>query len=226
MASQKTIHRALAALLVAPLLVAAAPPARLGEALAVQQALVDEHPGDAGALNDLGNLLMEAGDLEGAESAYRRALEVDPARAEPQFNLALLLLASDRPRQARQQLRELLRAHPKHAWGHYQLGTLRLARGERSRALRSYREAFRLDPSLTDPRINPHIVDNELATAAMLKAFARIAAETSAPRIYADPGRITGLLLPPLTGVGPADEPEEEAPEMETVEVTGESQRR
>ncbi len=112
----------------------------------------------------------------------------------------------------------MLEQHPDHAWGHYQLGTLRQATGDRGRALKSFRAAFRLDPSLTDPRRNPHVLDNPLATAAMLEAFALIAPAATSQRIYVEPSRITGLLLPPLTAE-PAPPMEETEPAMETEEV-------
>ena len=208
MAREKTAHWLAAALVAAPLLLGAAPTAQLAQAVAAQRTLVEEHPGSAGALNDLGNLLVETGELEEAEEAYRRAMDIEPGRPEPPFNLALLLTARQQPRAARRVLQTLLKEHPDHAWGHYQLGTLREASGKRSRALRSYREAFRLDPSLTDPRHNPHVVDNRLVTAAMLEAFALIAPAATSQRIYADPSRITGLLMPRLSSApaGPAAE--------------------
>ncbi|MFQ5350354.1 MAG: tetratricopeptide repeat protein [Thermoanaerobaculia bacterium] len=225
MAREKTTHRLAATLLVVPLLLGAAPLAPLEQAVAAQRDLVAERPDNAGVLNDLGNLLVETGELVEAEEVYRRAMTTGPDRAEPPFNLALLLAATERRGEARKLLRAMLEQHPDHAWGHYQLGTLRQARGDRSRALRSYREAFRLDPSLSDPRHNPHVVDNSLATAAMLEAFAMIAPAATTQRIYVEPSRITGLLLPSLTatssepmakpamGKEMAEEPAEEKPE-------------
>jgi cytochrome c-type biogenesis protein CcmH/NrfG len=197
-AREKNFCRLAAALVVAPLLLGAAPTAQLADAVAAQRTLVAERPGDGGALNDLGNLLVETGALEEAEEAYRRAMEIEPSRPEPPFNLALLLAANDHPREARRLLKAMLNEHPDHAWGHYQLGALRQANGSRNRALRSYREAFRLDPSLSDPQRNPHVLDNSLATAAMLEAFALIAPAVTSQRIYVEPTHITGLLLPPL----------------------------
>ncbi len=199
MARDKITPHLAAALLVAPLLLAASPPDALRQAVSAQRDLVADRPNSAGALNDLGNLLVETGELEEAEEVYRQAMGIDPGRSEPPFNLALLLAATDHRREARRLLKSMLKEHPEHAWGHYQLGTMRQAKGNRSRALRSYREAFRLDPSLADPRRNPHVIDNSLATAALLEALPLIASTATAQRIYVEPSRITGLLLPPLT---------------------------
>lgn len=223
MSKEKISYRLAAALLAAPLLLGAAPSAPLEQVLAAQRELVAETPGSAAALNDLANLLAETGELEEAEETYRRAHALDPSRPEPPFNLALLLAAADHPREARKLLKSMLKEHPEHAWGHYQLGTLQQAKGSRNRALRSYREAFRLDKSLTDPRHNPHVLDNKLATPAMLQAFSLIAPTVTAQRIYAEPSRITGLLLPRLTAdpsepmkkPAMAEETAEEPPEEE-----------
>ena len=195
----KITYRLAAALVAAPLLLGAAPSGSLEQAVAAQRYLIAERPGSAGALNDLGNLLVETGELEEAEETYRRAMALETGRPEPPFNLALLLAATDHKREAQQLLKSMLEEHPGHAWGHYQLGTMQQAKGNRSRALRSYRESFRLDPALTDPRYNPHVLDNPLATAAMLEAFALIEPTATTQRIYLEPSRITGLLLPPLT---------------------------
>ena len=226
MVRDKITYRLAAVLMAAPLLLGATPPAALEQAVAVQRELVAERPGSAGALNDLANLLVETGALEEAEEAYRRATEIEPGRSEPLFNLALLLTAKDHPRQAGRLLKSLLKEHPDHAWGHYQLGTLREAQGNRSRALRSYREAFKHDPSLTNPTVNPHVIDNTLATAAMLEAFALIAPTSTTQRLYAQPSRIKGLLVPPLTAE-PMEEPMEEQEEKElmTEEVVEEQGR-
>ena len=232
MAERKTLQL-LAALVAAPLLVGAAPSVPIEKAVMAQRELVAERANNAGALNDLANLLVEMGETAEAEEVYRRAMQIEPDRPEPPFNLALLMAANNRPREARRLLSQMLERHPDHAWGHYQLGTLRQARGTRRRALQSYREAFRLDPSLSDPRRNPHVLDNPLATAAMLEAFASIATEATTQRIYVEPSRITGLLLPTLTAepMGdmaeeaetaaepPPEEETEEDDELETEEV-------
>lgn len=220
-ARKKSLHRFAAALVCAPLLLGATPTAQLAGAVSAQRQLVAEQPDNAGALNDLGNLLAELGEVVEAEEAYRRAVELAPDLPEPAFNLSLLLAADGRPREARKLLQAMLRDHPRHAWGHYQLGTLLQAAGNRDRALRSYREAFRLDPSLSDPRVNPHVLDNSLATAAMLEAFSMSASAATSQRIYVEPERVKGLLLPPLAPMADGEAPAEEAAEpMATEEVT------
>lgn len=219
MARKRPLYALCAALVAAPLLLGAAPRAQLEQAVAAQRARLAEDARSGGALNDLGNLLVELGELEEAEEAYREAMSVAPERPEPPFNLALLLAATNHPREAQRLLKQLLEQHPDHAWGHYQLGTLIQAKGTRGRAIRHYRTAFRLDTRLTDPHFNPHVLDNSLATAAMLEAFAEEATTMSAQRLYAEPNRVSGLLLPSLTGAPKMDKPEMEEPGMEEPEM-------
>lgn len=203
---------ALAAIVALAPPLSAAPPENLDAALASQRQHVEQHPGDAGALNDLANLLLLAGDREGAEAAYAQALAHEPEQPQARFNLALLLHDQGRLRQAVRELRRLVKHHPDHAWGQYQLGALYAERGNRSRALERYVKAFRLDPRLSDPVFNQHILSNPLATAAMLRAFSELSNAAAVPRLYADPGRVTALLLP-VTPPAPADEAEPAADE-------------
>jgi hypothetical protein len=174
----------------------ATPPQNLGEALQAQRSLVAENPRNVDHLNDLGNLLALAGDLEGAEEAYRRALEIDPGSSTVQYNLALVLQEQGDTKQARKALQSLLESDPDHAWGHYQLGNLYAAKKNRKMALEHYERAFTLDRSLASPKVNPHIVENRLVTAALLQMYVAQAPSTQAPRVYREPGNVADLLLP------------------------------
>jgi len=176
--------------------VASTPPANLPQALDVQRRLVAERPGDAAVHNDLGNLLLLAGDPAAAEEAYRRAVELSADVAAYHYNLALLLQQRGALRQARGEYLEVLRLQPQNAWAHYHLGTIAEQRGQERRAIERYGEALRLDPHLAFPDVNPAVIESELLTEAMLHGYRERAARPQAPRVYADPGRITALLLP------------------------------
>ena len=65
-------------------------PPQLGAAIAEQRNLVSARPSDAGVWNDLGNLLVLSGNLDEADGAYGRALELDPGSVQARFNLGLL----------------------------------------------------------------------------------------------------------------------------------------
>ncbi len=58
------------------------------EAARIDQMLCDADPANPQAWNSLGYDLLQAGDLEGAATAYLRALELEPGRASAHYNLA------------------------------------------------------------------------------------------------------------------------------------------
>ena len=174
---------------------AATQPANLPQALEAQRRLVADHPGDAAAHNDLGNLLLLAGDEAGAEAAYLRAVELAPDRASFHYNLALLLQQTDRPRRAVTHYRRVVELDPANAWAAYQLGVVNEARGRRHAAIEWYGRAFRLDPELAFPDVNPHVIESELTAEAMLRGYRPELVEPVAPRIYEEPGRISSLLV-------------------------------
>jgi hypothetical protein len=190
----------------AVLLAGATAPANLDEALAAQRSLVAQDPSNADQLNDLGNLLVLANDLEGAEEAYRRALNLQPDSETSLYNLALVLQEQGRIKQARKAYQSILENNPDNAWCHYQLGTLDAAGGSRSKALDHFARAFSLDRSLADPKINPHVVENPLLTDALLRLYVSKAASSRAPRIYREPGNVAELLLPPAPEAPPAEQ--------------------
>jgi hypothetical protein len=193
------VSLALAAALVAAFAALRAPaatPPDLEHALAVQRDLAAQRPDDAQVRNDLGNLLLLVGEDEAAEEAYRRALEVAPEMVSARYNLALLLLQTERPRQAQAELDRVLEAEPAHAWAHYQMGVVHDRRGAERRAVKHYSAAFRLDPQLAFPEINPHVIENEHVTAAMLIAYRDLPLVAQVPKTYEQPGRIVSLMVP------------------------------
>lgn len=166
------------------------------KALARQLELVAEEPGAASGHNDLGNLLLLAGRYEEAEEAYRRAIELDPGDTGPRFNLGVLQQQMGKNRAASETYRELLERAPQHAWANYQLGVLLAERGQREQAIDRYARAFAADPSLTFAQYNPHIIDNPLATEALLRAEKYdLPVGTAVPRQYSAPERIAEWML-------------------------------
>ncbi|MEM7351775.1 MAG: tetratricopeptide repeat protein [Acidobacteriota bacterium] len=186
----------LAAFTVVAFTVAASSPPNLDLTLEAQQQLSSERPYDAAVHNDLGNLLILDGQYEQAETAYRRAIELDPANALARFNLGILLQQQGRNKQAQAEFSSLLEIDDRHAKAHYQLGALFEARGQRRKALDHYARAFAFDPQLTFAKNNPHLLDNRLATEAILLAD-RYDGDSSAstPRLYDEPERIVDLML-------------------------------
>lgn len=177
--------------------VAATPP-NLPKALEVQRQLARERPDDPSVFNDLGNLLTLASDPAGAEQAYRRAVELAPAKPAPRFNLALLLQQRGAHREALSEYLRVIELAPENAWAHYQAGALFEAAGDGQRAIRSYARAFALEPRLAFAEYNPQVIDNGVLDEALLRAYHHAREQPRAPKIYEDPGRIAGLLMPPL----------------------------
>lgn len=192
-----TLMTLAAALTLGLVVLAATPPANLPQALEAQRQLVADRPADAAAHNDLGNLLLLAGDEEGAEAAYRRAIEMAPDHASYHYNLALLLQQTERPRRALEQYRRAAELDPTNAWAAYQVGAIYEARGRNRAAVEWYGRAFRLDPDLAFPDVNPHVIESELTAEAMLHGYRSRGLAHEAPRMYEEPGRISSLLLPP-----------------------------
>jgi hypothetical protein len=80
-------------------------------------------------------------------------------------------------------------------------------------ATRSYARAIALEPRLGDPRYNPHLIENQLASQAMITSYSRYLTPTSAPRAYAERDRLARALVggraatPAGTGAGAAPTP-------------------
>lgn len=174
----------------------AAVPPNLARTIESQRHLAAERPQDASVFNDLGNLLLLGGQAAEAEATYRKAIELDPDKTTALFNLGLLLQQRGELREAAQLYGRVLKLEPGHAWAHYQIGSVYERWGQRSRAVDSYAQAFALDPQLAFPEVNPHIVENQLVTEAMLRAYRNDPAGPQAPRVYDDPARIATLLVP------------------------------
>lgn len=167
----------------------------LDQALTAQQALAAERPNDPLVLNDLGNLLLVAGRQEDAEQAYRQALEIAPEMTSAHYNMGLLLLQKGETKAALGHFRTVLDTEPDNAWAHYQVGVIFETRGQGRKAIRHYARAFRLDPKLAFPEVNPHVIDNDHVTKALLLAYRNLPSSSGAPKTYEEPSRIVSLMM-------------------------------
>jgi hypothetical protein len=183
------------ALSLAALAALAATPPNLPKALAAQRLLAVQRPQDAGVQNDLGNLLLLAHRTGEAETAYRRALELDPKRTSALFNLALLEQDKGELKPARKLFEQVVQLEPQHAWAHFQLGAIAEAEGRRGPAVDEYARAFALDPQLAFPDVNPHVVGSQLMTESLLRSYRQSAMPPQAPKSYEQPGRIASILV-------------------------------
>jgi TPR repeat/Tetratricopeptide repeat len=193
-------------------------PPNLGTALAEQRDLSRQRPDDAGVWNDLGNLLVLRGDFDEAQSAYARALELEPGSTATLYNLALLRQQRGDLEGAIADYRALLEVEPGNAWGHYQLGSAYEGQGQRELALERYAEAFTLDPELLFPEKNAHVIENRLVTEALLLARRGSRSGPPAPRAYNEGNRITSILTP-APPAPPQDDSSEPAQDRDESEV-------
>ncbi|HWM93570.1 MAG TPA: tetratricopeptide repeat protein [Thermoanaerobaculia bacterium] len=202
----------LAAVLLAAFAIAAfaAVPPNLSKAIEAQRRLVVERPQDAAVHNDLGSLLLLADRPAEAETAYRRAIELDPDKVSALFNLAQLQQQRGEMREALRLYTRVVEVQPNHAWAHYQIGTLHEKWDQEGKATEHYARAFALDPQLAFKEVNPHIVENGLVTEAMLRAYNESPGQPQAPRYFEERDRIVKLLVP-------LPQPEAEAPGREDV---------
>ena len=122
----------------------------LDEATALLQRAVALDAGDAGAHNDLGNVLQAAGRLDAALVAYRRAVEIDPARAEAHLNLGQALRAKGDLDGAAEAFGRAAALRPDHAGTVLRIGLVHHARGELDEALRTFRRAIAIEPKYAE----------------------------------------------------------------------------
>jgi tetratricopeptide (TPR) repeat protein len=105
------------------------------KALAAYRRAIALDPGHAEAHLNLGRLLHERGDLEGAESHYRQACAAQPENALAAFNLGVALEDRGAARDAVATYRRALKLDPALAAAHFNLGRLCEAAGDKAGAL-------------------------------------------------------------------------------------------
>ena len=105
------------------------------KALAAYRRAIALDPGHAEAHLNLGRLLHERGDLEGAESHYRQACAAQPDNALAAFNLGVALEDKGAARDAMATYHRALKLDPGMAAAHFNLGRLCEATGDKAGAL-------------------------------------------------------------------------------------------
>lgn len=123
-----------------------------GEARGLLARAVVIAPGDPALRVRLGDLLDDAGDLDGAEREFRAALEADPDAKGAATGLGTVCLKTRRAEEARTWFERAVAAWPDDAVAHANLGAVLLARGERDAAVARLERALELDPSLEPAR--------------------------------------------------------------------------
>ena len=92
------------------------------------------------------NAGRHAGDLEQADAASRRALEVEPDLAEAHASQGVVLSLRERHEEAEQAFEAAIRLDPQLFEAHYFYARDAFARGDLEKAIRQYEEAIRVRP--------------------------------------------------------------------------------
>ena len=124
--------------------------AQLGDSVQAEKMFakaLEEHPGDAELLNDLGYFRYEQGNLPAAEQTLRQCLELQPNHARAWNNLAVVLAHQDRYDES---LAAFSRVVPPAA-AHSNLGIILAKRGRPDQARAAFQHSLALDRGLQQP---------------------------------------------------------------------------
>ena len=111
-------------------------------------------PPSAEVEHDLAAFQRRSGDLAAAELHYRRAIALDPEKAESLVNLGELLFSRGERREAAELYRAAIERRPRLASAWNNLGAALEAEGRREEALSNYRRAVELAPEYLEARLN------------------------------------------------------------------------
>lgn len=104
-----------------------------------------------GAYNNLGNLLLSAGDVTNAKTAYEMALKIDPTLAVGHNNLGMTLKALGRFEDAIASYHKAIECNPDYADVYQNLGVVWLKLGKVPESLSAFRKAIALHESQNNP---------------------------------------------------------------------------
>ncbi len=97
-----------------------------------------------GAVNNLGNILKDKGNLQGAKSLYEQALQIDPRFAIAHHNLGATLKAMGQMTDAIAHYQTAIALNPNYAEAHQNLGVALLKLGQVPESLAAFRRAIAL----------------------------------------------------------------------------------
>ncbi|MFZ9298039.1 MAG: tetratricopeptide repeat protein [Hylemonella sp.] len=121
---------------------------RRSEAIAAMEYLTLCHSALASAWFNLGFLLEEDGQHARAESAFRRALDIDPKLDRAWYGLALVLIQDRRYDQAVAALKKNTELQPMSPFGWYQLARVHVDRHEPDEAVKIIRHLKGFEPKV------------------------------------------------------------------------------
>ena len=118
--------------------------------IAESRKVLEHHPGDLGALMNIGYAHLKKGDFDAAEKAYREALTVDPKSAAAHYDLGIALKMKDQIEQAQGELKEAIRLDPGLPQAHYTLGITHWQQGNFPAALEQMHAAIAAQPDYAE----------------------------------------------------------------------------
>jgi tetratricopeptide (TPR) repeat protein/glutathione synthase/RimK-type ligase-like ATP-grasp enzyme len=124
------------------------------DALPAMQKLAELFPDDADAHSNLGNALLDLGQLDGAVASYRRVLEIKPDYAELHSILGNVLRDLGKLDDAAASCRRALEINPKFAEAHGNLGNALRDLGQLDAAVASYRRMLEIKPDIAEAHSN------------------------------------------------------------------------
>jgi tetratricopeptide (TPR) repeat protein len=96
--------------------------------------------------NDLGNALLQKGEVDGAIAHYQKAMQINPDNAEAHNNLSFALLQKGKVDEAIAQCRRALQINPDLAEAHNNLGDALLLKGNVDEAIAHFQKALQIKP--------------------------------------------------------------------------------
>lgn len=121
---------------------------KLEEAEAIFRSVLHKDPGDAEALQLMGQMAQAAGNWDAAEKLYLRSLETDPDQFEVWTNFGALLNDLRRGDAAKAALQNALNLNPDYAPAYQWQGAIEIVRGNLAGGLALLERAQKLNPRL------------------------------------------------------------------------------
>ncbi|HEY9667175.1 MAG TPA: tetratricopeptide repeat protein [Coleofasciculaceae cyanobacterium] len=104
-----------------------------------------------GAYNNLGNLLLSAGDLINAQKSYETTLKIDPSFAAGHNHLGMTLKALGRLQEAIDAYQKAIELNPNYADAYQNLGVVLLKLGKVPDSLSAFKKAIALHEAVNPP---------------------------------------------------------------------------
>ncbi len=145
---------------------------------------------DAEGTVDLGTMLFQRGYPKDAVRMYQKALDMDSDLYEAWFRIGLVKHSQGELYGARKAYKRCLKKLTGHGWCNFYLGLLEEQEGNSTAALNYYRRAFKFAPQLSDPAVNPEMLNSPLAFAATIRETDRVEFKDAMPMRYLEPAAV------------------------------------